>query len=127
MAYQSESARVLQRLREMYNEDPQKSLDAARTFVKLRNSPSSNFYTPYASEKSNYKELTDFFGVNRFDDDFFRQGSVLAKHLRYDASGTPLAPTKKAAHMRWLPTIVHGGRQTVSKCPLRKAKAGDFQ
>lgn len=97
MAYQSESAKVLKRLREMYNEDPQKSLDAARTFVKLRNSPSSGFYAPYASGKSNYKELTDFFSVDRFDDDFFRTNAGLTQYMRYGASGTPLAPTKKSS------------------------------
>ena len=100
MAYQPEFAKVLSKLREMYWKDPQKALDAARAFTQLRNTPGSQFYAPYASGKSNFKELTDYFGVDRFDDAFFRQNTGLTQYMRYDANGTPLAPRGKAAPTR---------------------------
>ncbi len=90
------SAETLSLIRKKFRENPNEGIKLAEDFQSLRDDPTSEFYAPHASGKSNYKELTDFFGVDRFDDDFFVKRSSLNQYLRYGASGTPLTPTKKS-------------------------------
>jgi hypothetical protein len=90
------SAETLALIRKRFKENPQEGKELATQFQTLRSDPSSQFYAPHASGKSNYTELTSFFGVDRFDDDFYQKNAGLTQHLRYGAGGTPLAPTKKS-------------------------------
>lgn len=91
------SADALSLIRKKFKEDPQSGMELAKQFQTIRQDPSSQFYAPYASGKSNYTELTSLFGVDRFDDDFFVKNTGLTQYLRYGAAGTPLAPTKKSS------------------------------
>ncbi len=97
MANKSSAVSVLERIRELYKKNAEYGKKAAQVFASLRNDTSSQYYAPYASGKSNYTELTDFFGVDKFDDAFFTANDGLRSYYKLNANGIPQAPAKSSS------------------------------